>query len=83
MQSVTYLDLFVRILFSNDLPTDGETLRNALDGIIQLVRFPTMDAEEFARGPGNESVLTSDVSNVKTTRTFSFRSFKGPLFIRN
>ncbi|KAH7692951.1 BTB/POZ domain-containing protein 3-like isoform 1, partial [Aphelenchoides avenae] len=45
---------------SNQLPVDGETLRNALDGILHLVRFPTMTAEEFAEGPAGEEVLTAE-----------------------
>ncbi|KAH7710083.1 BTB/POZ domain-containing protein 3-like protein [Aphelenchoides avenae] len=38
-------------------PTDGETLRNSLEGILQHVRFPAMTAEEFARGKGASSAI--------------------------
>ncbi|KAH7698919.1 BTB/POZ domain-containing protein 3-like protein [Aphelenchoides avenae] len=44
----------------NQLPVDGETLRNALEGILQHVRFPAMTAEEFAEGPAGEEVLTAE-----------------------
>ena len=36
-------------------------LRNALEGILHHLRFPTMTAEEFARGPAAEAVLTAEV----------------------
>ncbi|KAH7713674.1 BTB/POZ domain containing protein [Aphelenchoides avenae] len=44
----------------NQLPVDGETLRNALEGIVEHIRFPTMTAEDFARGPAAEAVLTAE-----------------------
>ncbi|KAH7713671.1 BTB/POZ domain-containing protein 6 [Aphelenchoides avenae] len=54
----------------NQLPIDGETLRNALDGILHLVRFPTMTTEEFAGGPAGEAVLTAE-EKVQVFRWFA------------
>ncbi|KAH7710079.1 BTB/POZ domain-containing protein 6-A, partial [Aphelenchoides avenae] len=44
----------------NQLPVDGDTLRNALEGILQHLRFTTMTAEEFAEGPAGHAVLTAE-----------------------
>ncbi|KAH7693096.1 hypothetical protein AAVH_39874, partial [Aphelenchoides avenae] len=44
----------------NQLPVDGETLRSALEGIVEHIRFPTMTAADFARGPAAEAVLTAE-----------------------
>ncbi|KAH7702709.1 BTB (POZ) domain containing 6 [Aphelenchoides avenae] len=54
----------------NHLPVDGETLRWSLEGILQHVRFPTMTAEDFARGPAAEAVLT-DGEKVQDLRLFA------------
>ncbi|KAH7703199.1 BTB/POZ domain-containing protein 3-like protein [Aphelenchoides avenae] len=54
----------------NHLPVDGETLRWSLEGIIQHVRFPAMTAEDFARGPAAEAVLT-DGEKVQVLRWFA------------
>ncbi|KAH7706285.1 BTB/POZ domain-containing protein 6, partial [Aphelenchoides avenae] len=44
----------------NQLPADGGTLRNALEGILQHIRFTTMTAEEFVEGPAGDAVLTAE-----------------------
>ncbi|KAH7699318.1 BTB/POZ domain-containing protein 3-like isoform 2, partial [Aphelenchoides avenae] len=44
----------------NELPVDAGTIRKELDGVIQLIRFPAMPADDFARGPAAEAILTAE-----------------------
>lgn len=46
------------------LPTESETLRNALEGIVQHLQFTTMTAEEFAGGLAAEAVLTAGWTSI-------------------
>lgn len=48
-------------LFRNKVPANAATIRKELEGIIQLIRFPTMSADEFSCGPATEEVLTAEV----------------------
>ncbi|KAH7710080.1 BTB/POZ domain-containing protein 3-like protein [Aphelenchoides avenae] len=54
----------------NQQPDEGETLRNALKGILHLVRVPTMTAEEFAEGPAGDAILTAE-EKVQVLRWFA------------
>lgn len=49
-------------LLSKKLPDDSENLRNALEGLLEHLGFPTMTSEEFARGPAGDAVLTAEVA---------------------
>ncbi|KAH7705981.1 BTB/POZ domain-containing protein 3-like protein [Aphelenchoides avenae] len=44
----------------NKVPANAATIRKELEGIIQLIRFPTMSADEFSCGPATEEVLTAE-----------------------
>ncbi|KAH7719534.1 BTB/POZ domain-containing protein 6-A [Aphelenchoides avenae] len=46
----------------NRTAVSGEGLRTALEGIVHQIRFPTMSAEEFARGPASETILSAEVT---------------------
>lgn len=47
--------------FSNQIAVGGRALRTALEGIVHQIRFPAMSAEEFARGPASEAILSAEV----------------------
>lgn len=47
---------------------DVQKIRDELEGILQLIRFPLMSADDFARGPAVEGILTAEVEIILSAR---------------